>query len=130
MKLFNRSLVISSLFVLAGVGVTFGANTDTSIQSYFLGPDSNLNATDIPLIAIAGEKGADGAPGADGADGAPGADGVSPTVVAIPVARSWPRKSVITIKINAVIDAYLRGCEAVAEAIFDQTPVNFSSLSS
>jgi hypothetical protein len=85
MKYLNRSLVISVLFVLTGVGVTFAADTN-STQNFLLGGNTGLTSTDVNqvLTLLVGPEGKPGAPGADGADGAqgpagadgaPGADG-------------------------------------------------------
>lgn len=73
MKLVNRSLVISILFVMTGVGVTFAAGSNGT-QNFLLGGNTGLTAADVNQVVTL-LVGADGKPGAAGADGAVGPAG-------------------------------------------------------
>jgi hypothetical protein len=76
MKLVNRSLVISILFVLTGVGVTFAAGTNGT-QNFLLGGNAGLTNQDVNqvLTLLVGPEGKPGAVGPAGATGATGATG-------------------------------------------------------
>ena len=76
MKLINRSLVISVLFVMTGVGVTFAAGTNGT-QNFLLGGNAGLTTKDVNqvLTLLVGPEGKPGAVGPAGAIGATGAAG-------------------------------------------------------
>ena len=76
MKLVNRSLLISILFVMTGIGVTFAAGTN-STQNFLLGGNSGLTSQDVNqvLTLMVGPEGKPGAVGPAGANGLDGAQG-------------------------------------------------------
>jgi hypothetical protein len=78
MKLINRSLVISILFVMTGVGVTFAAGTNGT-QNFLLGGNAGLTNEDVNqvLTLLVGPEGKPGAVGPAGADGVNGLDGAA-----------------------------------------------------
>jgi len=78
MKYLNRSLVISILFVMTGVGVTFAAGNN-STQNFLLGGNTGLTANDLntALTLLVGPQGPAGAKGATGAAGVAGATGAT-----------------------------------------------------
>lgn len=81
MKLINRSLVISILFVMTGVGVTFAAGTNGT-QNFLLGGNAGLTNEDVNqvltlLVGPEGKPGAVGPAGANGLDGVNGLDGAA-----------------------------------------------------